>query len=589
MSTDFGPWNPGIDSRLPADLLPLTTLLRHENIFESLDELKELKDFSGLSLTQLATFRPQRLAVHELLIRVSADYAVSDGNEYEDLGNNFRAIAHNIHDGYIADRFTEINDCYQHHRNLITTIAGRELDLLFSNPRKVLEAPAQGWIEKLLRKPKSVASPTQRLSSEEFLRRWKTQSATDASEIDRAVYEALGQVVGGIIIHHGKLRGDQALLLKLVTRIALNNVGSIAVGDLIHPWIRNAAEEEGYTALPRQERPIIMNVKGASAAGKSTLRPLQQQLAGRLGFRWEEFALISPDIFRKFLLDYESLGEAYKYAGMISGEELEIVDQKLDRYIASKARRREIPHLLIDRFRFDSFTAKSPEQGSNLLTRFGARVFMYFVVTPPHATVERAWYRGLQVGRYKAVDDLLDHNVEAFNGMPGLFFTWALNRDKDVFYEFLDNSVNKGMQPRTIAFGENGWLCIRDIEKLIDINRYQRLNVNARTPQEVYTDSGAFRSRRHLTFLSDCLQKLDAVECVDRETDQPILRIIDGKLDYLDADALQQSIIEKEIAEAVLRLVRRLPEVPEYRLKTPAAAQDQRMFSPRHHQTLGRL
>ena len=35
--------------------------------------------------------------------------------------------------------------------------------------------------------------------------------------------------------------------------------------------------------------------------------------------------------------------------------------------------------------------------------------------------MERAWYRGEQFGRYKAVDDLLAHNVEAFTGMPELF------------------------------------------------------------------------------------------------------------------------------------------------------------------------
>ena len=33
-------------------------------------------------------------------------------------------------------------------------------------------------------------------------------------------------------------------------------------------------------------------------------------------------------------------------------------------------------------------------------------------------TVELAKKRGLQVGRYKAVDDLLAHNVEAYTGMP---------------------------------------------------------------------------------------------------------------------------------------------------------------------------
>ena len=58
------------------------------------------------------------------------------------------------------------------------------------------------------------------------------------------------------------------------------------------------------------------------------------------------------------------------------------------------------------------------EEAARLLTRFGHLVYMFFMITPPIATVERAWKRGRQVGRYKAVDDLLAHNVEAYKGMP---------------------------------------------------------------------------------------------------------------------------------------------------------------------------
>jgi len=72
---------------------------------------------------------------------------------------------------------------------------------------------------------------------------------------------------------------------------------------------------KGFRLLPGQERPFVINTKGASASGKSTLRPLQKDLAGAIGVEWRDFALISPDIWRKQLLDYASLGDAYKYAG----------------------------------------------------------------------------------------------------------------------------------------------------------------------------------------------------------------------------------------------------------------------------------
>jgi hypothetical protein len=104
---------------------------------------------------------------------------------------------------------------------------------------------------------------------------------------------------------------------------------------------------------------------------------------------------------------------------------LQIVDKKLDRYMAMKAERGEMTHLLIDRFRFDSFAPDSDEAGSNLLTRFGHDVYLFFMITPPEALVERAWKRGLELGRYKAVDDTLAHGIDAYAGMPRLIFTWA--------------------------------------------------------------------------------------------------------------------------------------------------------------------
>ena len=132
--------------------------------------------------------------------------------------------------------------------------------------------------------------------------------------------------------------------------------------------------------------------------------------------------------------------------------------------MADRAANGKMPHLLIDRFRFDSFVPNLEEGSRRLLTRFGALVYMFFMITPPEMTVERAWTRGLKVGRYKAVEDILAQNVEAYSGMPELFFMWALIGSKRVHYEFLDNSVADGCPPRTAAFGWNGEMTILDIK-----------------------------------------------------------------------------------------------------------------------------
>src|SRR5207344_3635813 len=119
------------------------------------------------------------------------------------------------------------------------------------------------------------------------------------------------------------------------------------------------------------------------------------------------------------------------------------------------------------------FVPNLEEGSSRLLTRFGDLVYMFFMITPPEMTVERAWTRGLKVGRYKAVEDLLAHNVEAYTGMPELFFTWALDARRRVHYEFLDNSVPAGHRPLTVAFGWNGEMTILDPKRMLDVDRFR--------------------------------------------------------------------------------------------------------------------
>ncbi|MGH6900756.1 MAG: hypothetical protein ACREJ5_30085, partial [Geminicoccaceae bacterium] len=387
------------------------------------------------------------------------------------------------------------------------------------------------------------------------LARWRETAERGDDPLVRAVHRALLRLAEAIRVRHGHLRGDCGLLTALATDLIGNEQGSEMIGRLIEPLIREAAGHEGYRLLPSQERPVVMNVKGAPASGKSTMRPLQRKLAEELGIPWTDFAVISPDIWRKYLLDYDSLGDAQRYAGTLTGLELKIIDQKLDRYMTEKAEKGRMSHLLIDRFRFDSF-AEDPdeEEGSRLLTRFGDLVYMFFMITPPDATVERAWKRGLQFGRYKAVDDLLAHNIEAFTGMPRLFFTWAAKADKSVHYEFLDNSVPEGQRPRTVAFGWNREMNVLDIKCLLDIERYKNINVEATHPKRVYPDPKTMAPDRNTGFLEECARRIAAINFVDRETGLVYARMESGRMRWADPGALARAMQDEETRAGLLAL-----------------------------------
>ncbi len=546
----FGPWNPGIVSRIPREVLPFATIFSPGNVTTSIADAEELRDLTGFDVAELVAFRPQRLVVHELLIRVTADLSVSSGTRVEDLGINFRQMVNVILTGHLAPQLHGIVAAFEETRQRLAQVIRAEVDArLFAARSPAPSQPARRFFGLLRAAPvvtaDVVASPAAAISA------WEADALVADDPLRSAACRALARVVAALVTRHGELWGTPALIADVATNLACNDFGSDEIGRLIDPIVRTAAAREGYALLPLQAQPVIMNTKGASAAGKSTMRPVQKALAQRIGVRWADFALISPDIWRKQLLDYASLGAAYKYGGACTGDELQIIDQKLDRYMARKALTEGTTHLLIDRFRFDSFAPDSSEAGSNLLTRFGHTVYMFFMLTPPQAIVERAWRRGLEVGRYKSVDDLLAHNIDAYAGMPELFFTWALRGDKDVHCEFLDNTVPLGELPRTAAFGWNGELNVLDVKAMLDIERYRKVDVDATEPDELFADPAAQAPARNTGFLVDCARRLPQLNFVAPATGLIYLHIEAGVPIWADAAALARALTDDDVRAGI--------------------------------------
>ncbi|HVO87680.1 MAG TPA: hypothetical protein VMV45_03995, partial [Casimicrobiaceae bacterium] len=549
----FGPWNPGLESQVPERLMHLCTLCRPENVFTSLATARELRDLTGLPYSEVIAFRPGRLALHELMIRVSADFSVPDGSRVEDLGINFRDMVRTLLADIIEPRTQQIAATYAAVRTQLSKYIDDELDRILPRAPASNQATApkpSGLRKWFMRAQPSDTAPA-RMSETEVIASWSARAHHEENALIRVACRALARVVGALHVRHGHVWGGRDLVSALVTDVACNELASEEIGRLIAPWLREAAATHHYQLLPRQDHPVVMNTKGASASGKSTIRPMQKRLAGEIGVCWSEFALISPDIWRKQLIDYASLGTAYKYGGALSGDELAIIDGKLDRYMAAKAQRGEMTHLLIDRFRFDSFAADSEEAGSNLLTRFGQIVYLFFMITPPASLVERAWNRGLEVGRYKAVDDTLAHAVAAYSGMPQLFFTWIERSDKRVHFEFLDNSVSNGERPLTAAFGSNALLNVLDVRRLIEVRRYQRIDVQARAPEELFPDRSELAPEHNTRFLRDCVARFAEVNFADQRSGRIYLRLERGRPVWVDGEALAQAAQEADTRAGV--------------------------------------
>jgi hypothetical protein len=590
----FGPWNPGIQAQIPRELRGGCTIFRPENTSTAFDVAAEMHDLTGLDVSDLVAFTPQRLALHELLIRVSADLSVPDGSKIEDLGINFRHITRAILSRYIEPETGAITAAYDAARQALSAIIAAELAALLDPSRATTPAATPRGVGARVRallgagetRAATRDADEDRNREQRVLAMWQEKARAAAAPVERAAYRALAKVVSALVVRHGRPWGGRELIAAIATNLACNDYGSEVIGGLVDTLILRAASAESYVLLPWHERPVVMNTKGASASGKSTLRPRQKKLAGDIGLRWSEFALISPDIWRKQLLDYGSLGAAYKYGGAFTGDEVRIIDLKLDRYMARKAERGQMPHLLIDRFRFDSFAPDSDEAGSNLLTRFGHVVYLFFMITPPESLVERAWNRGLEFGRYKAVDDTLAHSIEAYSGMPELFFTWVERKDKRLHFEFLDNSVALGEAPRTVAFGSNDVLNVLDVKSMLDIERFRRVDVGAQGPSSLYRDKALLAPEANTGFLIQCAARFGEINFADQATGLVYLRLRSNVPVWADRTALLQAATDADTHAGLLAVV---PDLFGRVLESPASPQYlSEVSGAAHGHTLGR-
>jgi hypothetical protein len=571
-----GPWNPGIGSELTRDLLALSTLFRTENVFNDLQQAIELRDVTGLPLEELAIFRPERLALHEVLVRVTADFEVPDPESatIRSLGVNFRQIVQ-----VVLSRAFEPSrsDTAQEYDRLKRELAGfieDELSAAFAStrpnpaPKPPTRAPRSlwGWLRTTIDRQDLPVRETDWDHDERVLREWRARAKASDAPLQAVALRSLVKAASAVRLKQGRIPHQQAVLGLLATNLACNEYGGQVIGHIIEPKIREVAEKEGFQRLPAQDRPVLMVTKGASASGKSTMRPLQRTLAAQMGVQWSHFALISPDIWRRVLLDFGSLGPLYKYAGMLTGQELDIIDQKLDRYLVRKGEQGLLSHLLIDRFRFDSFALDS-EESRSLVSRFGKLLCYFFMITPPHETVERAWRRGLEVGRYKAVDDLLAHNVDAFIGMQNILFGRALTPNDCLHYEFLDNDVPRGEGPLTVAFGWGGEMNILDVRRMLDVCRYRKINVNAKSRSEVYPDERAMAAERNVSFLASCIRKFPQLNFADRDTRRIYAHFAAGRLEWVDRDALDRAVRDPEVQAALSAAAPNLFSASEARLQ----------------------
>ncbi|MFT5502300.1 MAG: hypothetical protein ACI845_002710 [Gammaproteobacteria bacterium] len=549
----FSAWNPGIEADIPQQYRHLETIYQSGTTNNRFEDISELSRQTGLSPEELVEFPPSRLALHEVMIRVTADIFVREGDTEENLGINFRKIANTMMSDYVEPIMGELEVTHVEMVQKITDFTRQSLKAQFSPDQKKPQAPT--FLQKIFGKAKPEKQVVSVIAREErelnAITTFKNRGLEKKDPLEAAVYRSLYRVLSAVSATRGYLGHDIEFLVKIATRHAANFHGSRLIGKRVESQLRRAIEEGDYQYIPDAKKPILISLKGASAAGKSSLRPRLQEMIKSEGIEQDGYGTISPDIWRRMLLDYDSLGNAFKYAGRLTSLEVNIIDAKLDRYIRGKAQHRHsIPHLMVDRFRFDSFAS---EKVSNVLhntyVSYIDTMYMFFVITPPEATVERGWIRGEDRGRYKSVEDFLGHCVEAYSGIPRLLFRYLDNPAPHFKFEFLDNSVALGEYPLMIARGTQGCMEIHDPIAFINIERYQKINILAKSPDQVYPDSERLAIDKNISVLKKCLKKIRSVTFIDPGSEKIYVESQRGKLSVVDPSLLESKLRDEQVRQ----------------------------------------
>ena len=78
---------------IPPAYRKLETIYRPENVTTRQEDVDEISKQTGLSPQELVVFKPERLVLHELIVRVTTDILVPEGDDEIELGRSFRRIA----------------------------------------------------------------------------------------------------------------------------------------------------------------------------------------------------------------------------------------------------------------------------------------------------------------------------------------------------------------------------------------------------------------------------------------------------------------------------------------------------------------
>ena len=219
--------------------------------------------------------------------------------------------------------------------------------------------------------------------------------------------------------------------------------------------------------------------------------------------------------------------------------EVALIDHKLDHYMANKARAGGMTHLLIDRFRFDSFAPDSDEAGSNLLTRFGELVYLFLMITPPELAgrarvASRPRCRPLQGGRRHPRP-----RGRCVRGHAGAVLHLGEPDRQGRALRVSRQQCRSRASARAPSRSDGTIRSTYSISAASSMSSASAASTSMRgSRNRSIAIDRCSRPRSNTTFLVECVRRFREVNFADRATGRVYARIESGRLAWTDAEPL---------------------------------------------------
>ncbi len=308
---------------------------------------------------------------------------------------------------------------------------------------------------------------------------------------------------------------SDADLMPIVQDIYRNNVKPHikALRHLQEHYLTEAKNTALQVSQHEKSNRHTIVLAGAAGTGKSSiLETIEEYAQQTLSIARDDIVKISTDAHRNIVGRDGLVGEDKKMGARLTQDESTLISLRAHERMERKIEKGAAPHMLLEgpfptpqRFKWG--------------TQNNGKLHLFVITTPVKLSIERAYNRGSQTGRYIPTYSILGgHHTIA----KDIFVRINAFKNQDIQFSILNTDVPLGEKPITLLSGNtvNRSIHIFDRKKMAEFCGNKNINISAKNPGELFKDTKNKVSEKYLDeinamdmkiIFSDTLEKIHRI------------------------------------------------------------------------------